>query len=353
MTFNPHSLILFAPIMALILGCHPSSEKKEEGDARASKALQLTIERDHEIMDLLFPKGTGIEILGEGFEWTEGPLWLEERGKLLFSDIPNNEVLQWTEKEGVSSYLKPAGYTGDTPRGGESGSNGLLLSPEGDLVLCQHGDRRMAKMQAPLDQPRSNFETIVGEYKGKRFNSPNDAVYDLSGNLYFTDPAYGLEERMEDPKKELDFQGVYRFDPNEEELILLLDSISRPNGIAFLPGENALIIANSDPEKPVWYIYQVLEQGKSLGNGQIFYDASETFQTEQGLPDGLKVTQNGIVIATGPGGIWVFDAHGVKLGRLKVGDLVSNVALDESGGYVYATANSRVIRIPLKLPTEG
>lgn len=337
---------------ALALACSPSTEKKE-GEAPSSKALQLSIERNHELMNVLFPEGTDLEILGEGFEWTEGPLWLEEEGKLLFSDIPNNEVLQWSEGDGVSSYLKPAGYTGETPRGGESGSNGLLLSPDGELVLCQHGDRRMARMLAPLDQPRPDFETIIGEYQGKRFNSPNDAVFDLLGNLYFTDPAYGLEERMEDPKKELDFQGVYRFDSNEDELILLLDSISRPNGIAFLPGENALIIANSDPNKPVWYIYQVLEQGKTLGNGKVFYDASEAFKTDQGLPDGLKVTRNGIILATGPGGIWVFDAQGVQLGRLKVGDLISNVALDEAGGYVYATANSRVIRIPLKLPTEG
>lgn len=347
--FNP---ILYLGLLSIVVitGCDPASDKKEE--EQVSQALQLHIERDHELMNILFPEGTELQVLGEGFEWTEGPLWLEEQGKLLFSDIPNNEVLQWTEGQGVSSYLKPAGYTGDTPRGGESGSNGLILSPKGELVLCQHGDRRMASMKAALDQPKAEFETIVGSYEGKRFNSPNDAVYDLLGNLYFTDPPYGLEKRMDDPKKELDFQGVYRYNADKDELLLLVDSISRPNGIAFLPGENALIIANSDPEKPVWYIYSVLEQGRSLANGQIFYDASEAFKEDKGLPDGLKVTKNGIVMATGPGGIWVFDAHGEKLGRLKVGDLVSNVALDEKGGFLYATANSRLIRIPFQLP-EG
>lgn len=328
--------------------CGTSVDKQDSGDKNNS--LSLEIERNHELMDILFPEGTEAEILGSGFEWTEGPLWVESESMLLFSEIPTNTIHRWTEAEGVSVYLNPSGYTGDTDRGGEVGSNGLLLDPNGKLVLCQHGDRQMGKMNASLNSPAPNYETIVGEYQGMRFNSPNDAVYDSQGNLYFTDPPYGLEFNIDDPAKEIDFQGVYRYD-TEGVLTLLLDSLTRPNGLAFLPAEQTLIIANSDPKKPYWYSYRLADQGRSLSDGKLFYDSSEALAKEKGLPDGLKVSSEGIIYATGPGGVWVFDALGVVIGRLKVGELTSNVALDKKEKYLYVTADSYVIRIPIQKPT--
>lgn len=329
-------------------GCGSSGERQLEGEIR--ETLPLEIERNHKLMDILFPEGTKAEILGSGYEWTEGPLWVESEKMLLFSEIPTNTVYRWTEAEGVSVYLEPSGYTGDTGRGGEVGSNGLLLSPSGYLVLCQHGDRQMGKMNTALNSPSADYETIVGKYNGKRFNSPNDAVYDAQGNLYFTDPPYGLEFNIDDPAKELDFQGVYRFD-RDGELTLLVDSITRPNGIAFLPGEQTLIIANSDPKRPRWYTYTLAEQGKRLSEGKLFYDSSLALETEKGLPDGLKVSTDGIVFATGPGGVWVFDTMGMVIGKLKVGQLTSNVALDETEKFLYVTADSYVIRIPIHKPS--
>lgn len=334
----------YAFLIILFAGCGSSGEKQVEGDQ--TKTLPLEIERNHELMDILFPEGTEAEILGEGYEWTEGPLWVESENMLLFSEIPSNTIYRWTEAEGVSVYLNPSGYTGGTDRGGEVGSNGLLLSLDGELVLCQHGDRQMGKMNASLNSPTPDYETIIGEYQGMRFNSPNDAVYDSQGNLYFTDPPYGLEFNMDDPAKEIDFQGVYRFD-TEGVLTLLLDSLTRPNGIAFLPADQTLLIANSDPNKPHWYSYQMTDQGESLSDGKLFYDSSDALKIEKGLPDGLKVSSEGIIFATGPGGVWVFDALGVVIGRLKVGELTSNVALDDKENFLYATADSYVIRIPI------
>ncbi|MFC4871849.1 SMP-30/gluconolactonase/LRE family protein [Negadavirga shengliensis] len=335
----------FFPLMLLlalwIAACGP---KKSEGEKQ--ETLSLEIERHDPRLDQIIDPEAEAVILGSGFEWTEGPLWLEKEQKLLFSDIPYNRVHSWTAEEGVSIYLEPAGFTGEGTRGGELGSNGLLLDPEGALVLCQHGDRRMAKMKAPLNSPKAEYETIVDNFEGMRFNSPNDAAYDAGGDLYFTDPPYGLEKNMEDPSKEIPFQGVYRFS-KEGELTLLLDSISRPNGLAFSPDGGSLIIANSDPAKPIWYAYSVSSDG-DLSQGRIFYDATEEFKTDKGLPDGLKVRKDGLIFATGPGGVWIFDQQAKVLGRLKVGELTSNVALDKAGKNLYVTADSYVVRIALK-----
>jgi len=214
------------------------------------------------------------------------------------------------------------------------------------LVLCQHGDRRLSRMMAELDAPAPKYESVIAEFEGKPFNSPNDAIYDSKGNLYFTDPAYGLEFRMEDPKKAIDFQGVYRY--NEDgQLQLLLDSISRPNGIALFQDEKHLLIANSDPEKPYWYLYE-LDGEKGLKNGRVFYDASTVLANEPGLPDGLKIKKDGTVIASGPGGIWIFSTNGILLGRLQLEELISNVALNDKEDLLFVTADSYVISIPLK-----
>ncbi|MFW6289942.1 MAG: SMP-30/gluconolactonase/LRE family protein, partial [Mariniphaga sp.] len=156
------------------------------GKSQDKKKGAEIIVHDKQIHEII-PADAEIEVLGTGFEWTEGPLWLPSEEKLIFSDIPKNSIFEWTEKEGIKLYLKPSGYTGNEKRGGEAGSNGLLLSPEGDLVLCMHGDRRVARMVAPVSNPEPEFETLVGRYNGKKLNSPNDATYNSQGELYFTD----------------------------------------------------------------------------------------------------------------------------------------------------------------------
>lgn len=309
------------------------------------KKLKYEVERWDPRLDEIIGSDIQLNVLAEGMDWTEGPLWVEEHQMLLFSDIPPNRIYKWTEEGGTELYLTPSGYTQDISRGGEVGSNGLLLDPDGHLVLCQHGDRRMARMDAPLDAPKPEYVTLADNYRGKKLNSPNDAVYRSNGDLYFTDPPYGLEKNVSDPLKEIPFQGVYRLSA-DGEVTLLLDSLTRPNGIAFLPDEKTIIIANSDPGKVHWYAYDVDNEGL-LQNGRIFFDASEASKSAPGMPDGLKVDDRGNVFATGPGGIWIFDAAGESLGRIRIYQLVSNVSLSEDGREIYATADGDVVRIRL------
>ena len=288
----------------------------------------------------------GIEILGEGFEWTEGPLWLPTENKLIFSDIPSNSIFEWTEKGGTKLYLKPSGYTGKEKRGGETGSNGLLLSPEGELILCQHGDRRMAKMNAKLSNPKAEFTTLADNYNGKKLNSPNDAVYDKNGNLYFTDPPYGLEKNDKDPLKEIDFQGVYKVDKTGK-ITLLTKELSRPNGIAFSPDYKKLYVANSDPLKAIWMVYDVDENGQ-LKNGKIFYDATSLTKEFKGLPDGLKVHKDGWIFATGPGGVLIFSPKGAHIGTIGTGEATANCAFNADYSELFITADDYLLRVKLK-----
>lgn len=290
---------------------------------------------------------TKAEIIAEGYEWSEGPLWIEKQQMLLFSDVPMNTVYKWTEKEGASVYLKPSGYTGSTPsKCKEPGSNGLTLNKDGNLILCQHGDRQMAKMDAPLDQPAAKYITLAGKFEGKRFSSPNDCVYNSSGELFFTDPPYGLQTQDDtDSAKEIKHNGVYKV-KKDGTVVLLVDSITRPNGLAFLPGEKHLLIANSDPAKPVWYIYDVA--GDSLTNGRIFFDASGHDKNWKGLPDGFKINKQGIVFATGPGGVYIFNSSGKKLGLFHFDEATSNCALSTDEKTLYVTNDMYVLRIKLK-----
>lgn len=301
---------------------------------------------DDAALTLIDPEAK-LEVIAEGFEWTEGPLWLEKEQKLLFSDIPNNSVFQIDAKGETSLYLKPSGYTGESERGGETGSNALILDPQGNLVLCQHGDRRMARMNAPLGQPKADFVSIVDNYQGKRLNSPNDAVYDKSGNLYFTDPPYGLEFNVDDPAKELSFQGIYCLKTDGE--LLLVDSISRPNGITFSPDQSKLIVANSDPEHAVWYQYDIVSPGV-VENRQLFFDSTDLVGKEgqQGLPDGMKMHSSGYLFATGPGGIWVFNPDRKVVARIYTGERTSNCAFSTDEKTLYITADYYVLKMGLK-----
>jgi gluconolactonase len=287
-----------------------------------------------------------IEIIAEGFNWSEGPLWLPVENKLIFSDVPENKIFEWTESKGIQTYLEPSGYTSGPERGGEMGSNGLLLSPEGDLVLCQHGDRRMARMLASLGLPEAKFETLANNYEGKKLNSPNDAAYSKKGELYFTDPMYGLEKKMDDPAKELSFQGVYKVSKNGE-IQLLIKELSRPNGIAFSPDGSKLYVANSDPEKAIWMVYDVKKDG-TLENGKVFFNVTDYVGKQKGLPDGMKVHRNGTIFATGPGGIFIFSPEGNMLGRIITGQATSNCAFNQDYSSLYITADSYILRVSLK-----
>lgn len=340
--------------LALLGACSSPGDRPAEtteaatGEKPPQKAYRTTgsIETLDPALAAVIRPGAEIEILAEGFDWTEGPLWVPQLQKVLFVDIPPNNIHSWSETDSLQLYLNPSGYTGTTPRGGEVGANGMTLDGEGRLILCQHGDRRLARMEAPLDNPQPTFTTIADSYEGKRLNSPNDVVMHSDGSFYFTDPPYGLEKNMDDPAKELPFQGVYRVRA-PGQLQLLTKELSRPNGIAFSPDEKTLYVANSDPQRAIWMAYPVQNDG-TIGAGRLFYDATSLVGQDKGLPDGLKVNRQGMLFATGPGGVWVFNPEGKVLGKIRTGEATSNCALSEDESTLYITADNYLMRVRLK-----
>jgi gluconolactonase len=303
------------------------------------------IERKDARFDQLIPQDAILEKLADGFDWAEGPVWDKKGQYLLFSDIPPNSVMKWKEGEGITLFLKPSGYTGSKPRGGEPGSNGLHFDAQGRLVLCQHGDRRIARLKGD-----KSFETLADRYDGKRFNSPNDAVFKSNGDLYFTDPPYGLEGLNDDPAKELKFNGVYRL-AKDGTVTLLTKEMTFPNGIGFSPDEKTLYVAQSDPKQPIWKAFDVKPDG-TLGSGRVFADSTAWFEAgRKGLPDGLKVDQKGNVFATGPGGVHVFAADGTHLGTIDTGEATANCGWGEDGTVLYVCADMYLGRI--KTNTKG
>ncbi len=302
-----------------------------------------TIERLDPRFDEIVPKDARVERIAEGYDWSEGPVWDKATGTLLFSDVPMNTVFQWTPGKAVSVYLKPSGYTGTTPRGGEPGSNGLVKDSKGRLVLCQHGDRRVARLED------GKFVTLVDNYQGKRLNSPNDGVYHSNGDLYFTDPPYGLLGLNNDPKKELPYNGVYRLSKSGE-LTLLTKEMTYPNGIALSPDEKTLYVANSDPKLAIWMAFPVLADG-NIGPGKVFFDTTKWVGQKKGLPDGMKVDAKGNIFATGPGGVLVFSPDATHLGTFATGEATANCGWGEDGSTLFITADMYIGRV--KLNTKG
>jgi gluconolactonase len=296
------------------------------------------IERIDARLDALLAPEARIEKLAEGFDWSEGPVWVAEGGYLLFSDVPRNVVYRWQESGTPTVFLKRSGYTRGPARGGEPGSNGLVLDPQGRLVLCQHGDRRVARLEADW-----SFRTLAEFYQFRRFNSPNDAVFKSNGDLYFTDPPYGLEKGNEDPKKELMHNGVFRLAP-DGTVTLLSDALSFPNGIAFSPDEKILYVAVSDPRQPMIMAFDVGADG-TLSNRRVFFDATALAASRKGLPDGLKVDYQGNLFATGPGGVLVIAPDGTLLGILNTGEATANCAWGNDGSVLYVTADLYLCRV--------
>ncbi|QEC45194.1 SMP-30/gluconolactonase/LRE family protein [Pseudobacter ginsenosidimutans] len=313
--------------------------------AQENKAVSGTIDFISPELYKLINKEAKVEVLAEGFQFTEGPVWVEKDQMLLFSDVPGNTIYKWTAAVGKELYLPQAGYTDSVKRGGFMGPNGLIISNDGKLMICQHGDRRIVMMDAPLNDPQGKFSTVADQYNGKRFNSPNDLCFAANGDLYFTDPWYGLEKGPKDPGREITYQGVYKLD-RTGRVTLLIDSIEAPNGIAVFPDGNTLLVSNSGNRNKRWYAYTIAQDG-SLINERIFYDASN--EKESGGCDGLKIDSQGNVFATGPGGIWIFTKTGTLIGKIKInGSIVANCALTPDGKTVYLTATKYLLRVKMR-----
>lgn len=295
--------------------------------------------------DEIVPPTTKIEVIAEGFDWSEGPVWVESLQALLFSDVPRNTVYKWTFADGLERYLHPAGYTGSSPRGGGKGSNGLAIDSNGTLILCRHGDRELSRMMASLKQPVPVFQALATGYDGKKFNSPNDLTFDTAGNIYFTDPNYGLDKARMPGIKELPFQGVYRLS-TEGELELFVDDLESPNGVALSPDERTLYVANSRSSQ--WFAYDVDDEG-NVSNGRVFFDGTELVRNSISgqKPDGMVVNSDGILFATGPDGVIVLSPEGEHLGTIFTGKNTSNCDLNEDETVLYVTCDDLILRVVL------
>lgn len=301
-------------------------------------------------LDKLIPKEATIDVLASGFVWTEGPVWVKNHPDgnfLLFSDVPQNTIFKWTEKEGVTTFLKPSGYTGTGTYGDEPGSNGLTIDRKGQLIACEHGDRRVTAM--PLNGIGGK-RTLADNYNGKRFNSPNDVVAHSSGSYYFTDPPYGMPKKEKDPTRETEGFGVYRIGQNGV-VTLVVPDLTRPNGIALSPDEKTLYVAQSDPEHPVVMAYPVQTDG-SVGKGRVVFGADGLKkQNLQGGFDGMKVDRDGNLWVTGPGGVLVLSPTGDFLGHVRIGGATANCAWGDDGTTLYITADMYLCR--LKTTAKG
>jgi gluconolactonase len=297
-----------------------------------------TIERLDPALDGLIATNAFIEKLARGFEWSEGPVWDRRASALYFSDVPQNVVFKWQPGIGTREFLHPSGYTGSTLTNGQ-GANGLAMDRQGRLLLCQHGDRRVARLD-----PKRGFVAVAQYYKFRRFNSPNDLAIKTNGDIYFTDPPYGLPKGENDPERELNFSGVYRVN-GKGEVTLLVSDLTFPNGIAFSPDERTLYVAVSDPKKPVIMAYDVQADG-NVANGRIFFDAGPLANGRKGLPDGLKVDKSGNLWATGPGGVLIITPEGKHIGTLNTGEATANCAFGgPKGSTLYITADMYLCRV--------
>jgi gluconolactonase len=334
--------IALIPVLVLLVGgC--AFETATDTPEDLTIETRDSFERLLPTFDTLVPTDAVVEKVAGGFQFVEGPVWLPGRpGALMFSDIPANTVYRWTEGADSEVFLYPV-MANDSGTGGTGGSNGLALDSEGRLILCEHGNRRVARME--VDGSRT---TLADRYENRRLNSPNDIVFHSSGAAFFTDPPYGLEEQDESAAKEQSHNGVYRLDP-DGTLTLVASRQTRPNGIGLSPDEQTLYVANSDkPPNQHWMSYPVRDD-LSLGEGAVFFDANKMEQA--GWADGLALDQSGNVYATGPGGVLVLDSSGQHLGTIALDEIATNVGWGDDGKTLYITAHTSLYRV--KLSVEG
>jgi gluconolactonase len=323
-----------AVVFAVIASAAPVAVTAQQGVG--------SIVRSNPALDKLVSPGTKIEKLQGGFGFVEGPVWVRGGKYLLFSDLPNNAIMKWSPEHGASVFRRPI-FTGGYPEGVQIGSNGLTLDKQGRLLAAEHGNRRVSRLEKD-----GSVTVMADRYEGKRLNSPNDLVLKGNGDVYFTDPP-GLYRTYPEgptaPKRELDFNGVYRIS-GPEKVQLVTKDVPYPNGIAFSPDEKKLYIASSRPEK-FWMVFDVEPNG-SLSNGKKFFDATNI--PGEGVPDGMKVDREGNIYATGPAGIMIFTPEAKLLGTIELPEIPANLSWgDADGKALYITARTSLYRIRMNV----
>lgn len=344
---------LFVIILSCVTACHQPAQQPQAEQVNVKDSNQVSIIRLEGDLSTIIDTNAKATIIGTGYAWSEGPVWLSKEQKLIFSDVPQNKIFQWKQGDSISVYLEKSGYTGTLPRKGETGSNGLTLDRNGKLLLCQSGNRQVVRMNNSVDSPKASYTVLAKDYEGKRFNSPNDLITDSKNNIYFTDPVYGLPEGEHDPERTLTFEGVYKIN-TDGKLQLLIDSIPRPNGIALSADEKILYIASSDENKAAWYAYQ-LDNNGNIQKGGLLLDAMplrKQATVNQG-PDGFKLDNYGNIFSAGPDGINIISPEGKRIGLIKIpGRSSSNCVFNETKDVLFVTADDVVFRIQLHPPRQ-
>ena len=372
-TISTKPLRLIAPatfaILSLVLAAPQASAQPAPASNPAQPAATdrpvptritstpLQVDRVDPASARIIPANAKLDRVATGFTWVEGPVWVN--GSLFFADIPSNTIRRWTPGKGVSIFLQPSGYKGTAPYGGrEPGSNGMTLDASGRLTIAGHAQRDIYRFESL--NPEAPETVLADRYQSLRLNSPNDLVYRSDGSIYFTDPPYGLRKQSDaDPDKDLQVNGVYRIPgaaaqksgapPARQDLQLLISDLSRPNGIAFSPGEKFLYVDSTEPKK-IWMRYRVLPDG-TLADPTLLYDG--TADPRPGGPDGMKVDVQGNIYSAGPGGVVVLSPDGKHLATLLIPERVANVAW---GGpdrkTLYICASSSVYRVRLSIAGE-
>ena len=297
---------------------------------------------DHSVLSII-NKNAKIEILADSFFVAEGPLWDSDKGRLIFTDVRQNKIFTWDKKNGVKDYIFPSGSTGYAPSfsDGGIGANGLAFDENGNIILCQHGDRRLA-FTPNLSSKNPKFTTIVDNFEGKRFNSPNDLAISRNGDIYFTDPPYGFKN-FSDKYREISFNGVYKYSTSGK-VFLISKEMSRPNGIALSLDEKYIYVNNSDPENDP----KILRFKTSNFEEKLFFDGTELSKKYPGGFDGLKVHSTGNIFTTGPNGILIISPKGKLLAMINYGKKVTNCNFDDKEEYLYVTGFDDISRIKLK-----
>jgi len=296
-------------------------------------------------IDSIVPRNPKIYKRAEGFQFTEGPVWVRDGGYLLFSDPNANTMYKYKPDPGnsageLSVFRQPSGYSGaDIAEYGQPGSNGLTIDPQGRLTINEHGNHRVSRLEN-----NGSLTVLADKFEGKRLNSPNDLVYRSDGTLFFTDPPFGLPKFFDDPRKELPYSGVFSI--YKSRLQLASTDLSGPNGIAFSPDEKYLYVSNWDEKKKVIMRFEV-EAGGTLKNGSLFFNMTSS-PGEDAL-DGMKVDRQGNLYVSGPGGLWILSAAGKHLGTIIAPKHPHNMAWGDDGKTLYLCDQSGLYRMRLNI----
>lgn len=305
--------------------------------------VNVRVERLDASIDEIVPPNAKLYKLAEGFQFTEGPIWMRKGGYLLFSDPNANRIYAYDPKRAaLTVYREHSGYEGrDIAEYGQPGSNGLTVDPEGRLTINQHGNRRIVRLEAD-----GSLTVLAAKYHGRRLNSPNDLVYKSDGSLFFTDPPFGLPKFFDDPRKELPFSGVFRV--KDGKVTLVSDELDGPNGLAFSPAEDYLYVDNWSAHRKVILRFPVRHDG-SIGKSELFVDMTQELPGDDAL-DGMKIDTQGNLYVTAPDGVRIYSPAGRHLGTIVVPRVVHNLAWGGDGHTLYLCASDHLYRIDVLVP---